>query len=110
MSELLSSPPTLPDHCRLLRWIGSAVAALAAVEFFLYEVPKVLLLLTAVVFVVGVVRTFVTPERARLALAERMAAMGLMATPAIATDGNLVLSSHPESRGGTAVPRRVVKS
>ena len=36
-----------------------------AVEFFLFEVPKVLLLLTAVVFSVGVLRTFVTPELAR---------------------------------------------
>lgn len=37
----------------------------AAVEFFVFEVPKVLLLLTGVVFVVGVLRSFFTPERAR---------------------------------------------
>jgi len=37
----------------------------SALEFFLYEAPKVLLLLTLVVFVVGVVRSFFTPERAR---------------------------------------------
>jgi uncharacterized protein len=37
----------------------------SALEFFLYEVPKVLLLLVLVVFVVGVVRSFFTPERAR---------------------------------------------
>ncbi len=43
----------------------------AAVEFFLHEVPKVLILLTVVVFVVGILRSFVTPERARRALAGR---------------------------------------
>jgi uncharacterized membrane protein YraQ (UPF0718 family) len=43
----------------------------AAVSFFLYEVPKVLLLLTLVVFVVGVIRSFFTPERTRRALAGR---------------------------------------
>jgi uncharacterized membrane protein YraQ (UPF0718 family) len=48
----------------------------AAVGFFLYEVPKVLLLLTVVVFVVGVVRSFFTPERTRRALAGRREAPG----------------------------------
>src|SRR5512144_827408 len=40
-----------------------------AVYFFLYEVPKVLLLLTLVVFVMGVVRSFFSPERTRAILA-----------------------------------------
>lgn len=35
------------------------------VEFFLYEVPKVLLLLLIVVFVVGIIRSFFTAERTR---------------------------------------------
>ncbi len=48
----------------------------AALAFFLFEVPKVLLLLTAVVFVVGVVRSWVTPERARQLLAGRREASG----------------------------------
>jgi hypothetical protein len=42
-----------------------------AVSFFLYEVPKVLLLLTAVVFGVGVLRTFISPERTRKWLRNR---------------------------------------
>lgn len=42
-----------------------------AVYFFLYEVPKVLLLLTLVVFVMGVVRTFFSPERTRSILARQ---------------------------------------
>ena len=37
----------------------------AAVEFFIYESPKVLMLLTLVVFGVGIVRSFFTPERTR---------------------------------------------
>jgi len=37
----------------------------AALEFFLYEAPKVFMLLILVVFAVGVVRSFFTAERAR---------------------------------------------
>lgn len=48
----------------------------SSVEFFLFEVPKVLLLLTGVVFLVGVLRTFVTPERARAILAGRRETSG----------------------------------
>ena len=40
-----------------------------AVRFFLYEAPKVLLLLTLVVFAVGVVRSYFSPERTRALLA-----------------------------------------
>jgi uncharacterized membrane protein YraQ (UPF0718 family) len=36
-----------------------------ALRFFVFEVPKVLLLLTLVVFVVGIVRTYFSPERTR---------------------------------------------
>ncbi len=41
----------------------------ATVEFFIFEVPKVLLLLTLIVFCVGVLRSFFTPERTRKILA-----------------------------------------
>jgi uncharacterized membrane protein YraQ (UPF0718 family) len=34
-----------------------------AVEFFIYEAPKVLLLLLVVVFAVGIIRSFFTPHR-----------------------------------------------
>lgn len=36
-----------------------------SVAFFLYDTPKVLLLLTLVVFLIGIVRSFFTPERTR---------------------------------------------
>jgi len=41
----------------------------AAVEFFIYDTPKVLMLLTVVVFGVGIVNTFFTAERTRSILA-----------------------------------------
>ena len=50
--------------------LGSAVA------FFVYEAPKVLLLLTLVVFGVGVVRSFFTPERTRAILAGKKESVG----------------------------------
>jgi len=37
----------------------------SSIHFFIYEVPKVLLLLTIVVFVVGIVRSWFSPERTR---------------------------------------------
>lgn len=47
-----------------------------AVEFFLYDTPKVLMLLTLVVFGVGIVRSFFTPERTRRMLAGKSLAAG----------------------------------
>ncbi len=47
-----------------------------SLAFFLYDVPKVLLLLVAVVFGVGIIRSFVTPERTREILAGRRESVG----------------------------------
>ena len=47
-----------------------------AVEFFTYDAPKVFLLLVAVVYAVGIIHTFVTPERTRRLLAGRREAAG----------------------------------
>jgi uncharacterized membrane protein YraQ (UPF0718 family) len=47
-----------------------------AAHFFLYDTPKVLLLLVGVVFVMGVVHSFVTPERTRDLLAGRRLGIG----------------------------------
>jgi uncharacterized protein len=41
----------------------------SAVSFFIFETPKVLMLLTLVVFGVGIIRSFFTPERTRTILA-----------------------------------------
>ncbi|MBF0528083.1 MAG: permease [Deltaproteobacteria bacterium] len=48
----------------------------ASVEFFFYDTPKVLMLLTIVVFGVGIVRSFFTPERTRRILAGRRESLG----------------------------------
>jgi len=48
----------------------------ASMEFFLYDTPKVLMLLALVVFGVGVVRSFFTPERTRKVLAGKSEAFG----------------------------------
>jgi uncharacterized membrane protein YraQ (UPF0718 family) len=50
-----------------------------AVAFFLYDVPKVLLLLTGIVTLVSFLRSFVSPERVRRALAGRNAVAGTAA-------------------------------
>jgi uncharacterized membrane protein YraQ (UPF0718 family) len=48
----------------------------AAVEFFVFEVPKVLMLLTLVVFGVGIIRSFFTPQRTRAILAGKSESVG----------------------------------
>ena len=47
-----------------------------AVHFFVYDTPKVLLLLTGVVFVMGIVQTFFAPERTRALLSGRRSGVG----------------------------------
>ena len=49
--------------------IDRASALGGALQFFLYDTPKVLLLLTGVVFVMGMVNSYFTPERTRVILA-----------------------------------------
>jgi len=96
------------DHATPLRPIGFALAGLAlwavlysqldafsrlvvtalavppgtrlheAVAFFAYDTPKVLLLLTLIVFAMGVVRSFFSPERTRSLLAGRHEGAGNM--------------------------------
>ncbi len=53
---------------------GSHLAA--AVEFFIYDTPKVLMLLTIVVFGVGIINSFFTPERTRQILAGKRESVG----------------------------------
>ncbi len=47
-----------------------------AVVFFVFETPKVLMLLTLVVFGVGIVRSFFTPERTRAILTGKRESVG----------------------------------
>ena len=45
--------------------LGAGTHLASAVEFFAYDSPKVLMLLALVVFGVGIIRTFFTPQRTR---------------------------------------------
>jgi uncharacterized protein len=47
-----------------------------ALQFFLYDTPKVLLLLTGVVFVMGMINSYFTPERTRVLLSGRHEGVG----------------------------------
>lgn len=48
----------------------------SSVEFFLYDTPKVLMLLALIVFGIGIIRSFFTPERTRRILAGRREFVG----------------------------------
>jgi uncharacterized membrane protein YraQ (UPF0718 family) len=47
-----------------------------SIAFFIYDTPKVLMLLTLVVFGVGIIRSFFTPERTRAILAGKKESAG----------------------------------
>jgi uncharacterized membrane protein YraQ (UPF0718 family) len=47
-----------------------------ALHFFFYDTPKVLLLLTGIVFLMGVIQTFFAPERTRALLAGKRLGVG----------------------------------
>jgi len=51
--------------------LDPALKISSAVQFFIFETPKVLILLALVVFVVGIIKTFFTPERTRKFLSGR---------------------------------------
>ncbi|MBU1236985.1 MAG: permease [Gammaproteobacteria bacterium] len=58
-----------------------------AVHFFLYDTPKVLLLLAGIVFAMGIIQTFFSPERTRALLSGKRLGVGnaLAATLGIVT-------------------------
>lgn len=47
-----------------------------ALHFFFYDTPKVVLLLTGIVFIMGIVQTFFSPERTRALLSGRREGVG----------------------------------
>jgi uncharacterized protein len=47
-----------------------------SIEFFIFEVPKVLMLLTLIVFVMGIIRTFFSPEKTRALLEKKSLFLG----------------------------------
>lgn len=68
---------------RLANWISYSVFGLAtgshlgeSIAFFLYDVPKILLLLSGMVFLISIVRTFFSPERTRALLGGQREGVG----------------------------------
>jgi uncharacterized protein len=68
---------------RIAAWVAHGLLRLdrearigRAAEFFVFETPKVLMLLTLVVFGVGIVRSFMTAERTRRILAGKRESVG----------------------------------
>ena len=62
-------------HLACCRWRAQSHAG-DALAFFFYDVPKVLMLLLAIVFAMGVVRSFFSPEKTRALLSGRGAGAG----------------------------------
>jgi uncharacterized membrane protein YraQ (UPF0718 family) len=65
------------------QWLTFDVIGLArgshlgeSVAFFLYDVPKILLLLSGMIFVISIVRTFFSPERTRALLGGKRQGIG----------------------------------
>ncbi len=73
---------TYKSLAALAEWIVSLLPVTAdsrlagSIEFFLYDAPKVLLLLTGVVMVMGMVNSYFTAERTRALLAGRREGVG----------------------------------
>ncbi|GAB4177011.1 MAG: permease [Rhodocyclaceae bacterium] len=85
----LGAAAWIAAYGRLTGFADAAVATLGlergtrfaeAIHFFFYDTPKVILLLAAVVFVMGVIQTFFSPERTRALLSgKRLGAGNAMA-------------------------------
>lgn len=109
MTDMHSTQPRAPWDERTVKWLAATAIAIAvwaalysqlvpfstwvvsllpvdrkshlgeAIAFFVYDTPKVLLLLTLVVFAMGVVRSFFSPEKTRAILAGRAEGIGNVA-------------------------------
>jgi uncharacterized membrane protein YraQ (UPF0718 family) len=75
-SALYASLTAIADGALALLPIERGTRFAEAVHFFIYDTPKVLLLLTLIVFIMGVVQTFFSPERTRALLAGRREGVG----------------------------------
>ena len=73
--------------------LDPASALGSAVGFFLYDVPKILLLLALVVFLIGIVRSFFSPERTRKMLGGKREGVGnVLAVGAPLENAHMVIS------------------
>jgi hypothetical protein len=72
LSERSASNPRPSDVLGLTH--GSQLGE--SLAFFLYDVPKVLLLLSGMIFLISIVRAFVSPERTRALLGGQRQGVG----------------------------------
>ena len=70
-------------------WLGLDLAGRAgeSLTFFLYDTAKIMLLLVGLIFVVGMLRTALSPERVRDVLAGRGLVVGLVRAVSVALVG-----------------------
>lgn len=73
---LYSQLQNLADYGMSLTGIAADTHLGQALNFFLFETPKVLMLLALIVFAMGVIQTFVAPERTRQLLSGRRLGIG----------------------------------
>jgi len=65
-----------------------------ALRFFIFEFPKVMLLLTLIIFCVGIIRTYFTPERTRKALEGKKTFTGNVMASHLDSNSVLFMFSH----------------
>lgn len=67
-----------PISYQLVGWLGleAGTHSYDTLQFFFYDTPKVLLLLTGVVFIMGMINSWFTPERTRALLAGKHEGVG----------------------------------
>ena len=68
--------PALADGVVRLLGVARDTHLGEALSFFFYDAPKVLLLLAGIVFVIGVIQTFFSPERTRALLSGKRLGVG----------------------------------
>ncbi len=73
---LYSCLAALADLAIALLGLSRETALGEALHFFFFDTPKVLLLLTGIVFVMGIVQTFFAPERTRALLSGKRTGIG----------------------------------
>jgi hypothetical protein len=73
---LYTTLQSLADALVALTGLPQGARGTEAFRFFVFEVPKVLLLLTLIVFVVGIIRSYFSPERTRKILGGKRTFVG----------------------------------
>lgn len=73
---LYSNLTNIADYLLSLTGFERGTRTGEAIHFFIYDTPKVLLLLVGIVFIMGIVQSFFSPERTRALLAGKRLGLG----------------------------------